>query len=509
MQNVIYSTLTRIFSLLISLAFIFGFNENLIAQTKIEGEIDPMLNIDSFVISYTTNPIQENNIYAWGEEKEIQVTDGKFSFELDSMSAIFYILFNLPSIDYSESSAKYFLFSQNTFLLRSGTHTKFFISANEVRFVGEDEEILRCQLELFQINADLARERSRVGNKYDFNNRGDIDNIVDRYLTEYKGINNKAEIKSIELVETKYGHLELMIRNKILYNIIGDMRMSELKSLNFKSKEDHRITDQLYSFYVENYVKDVDSTLLNGYLGGAVLFSRYLSLKNTVDLSILSSKIDKRIHLNLAVLLDILSKKYQGRVYDEVAFSTFLDRSMSHNIDEKTYLNLLSTIDSVELRESIKDDLAKRKPYQKSFQFRLVDDKGEYISNSDFLGKVVLFDFWFTGCRGCAALHKKMIPVKEHFRNDPSVVFVSVCVDSDEELWKRSIRSGDYTDKDDVKLWIGRGDLKHPIIKHYRIASYPTMVLVNADDNLVMINPPTPNDEKSREELIYLIKQAL
>ena len=105
-------------------------------------------------------------------------------------------------------------------------------------------------------------------------------------------------------------------------------------------------------------------------------------------------------------------------------------------------------------------------------------------------------------------LHKKMIPVKEYFKNNPKVAFLSINVDNLEDTWKKSILSGDYTDAQDIKLWTG-GASDHPMIRHYEIASYPTTVLVNGRDELVMKNPPDPRRQKGEQELIQLIERTL
>ncbi len=71
------------------------------------------------------------------------------------------------------------------------------------------------------------------------------------------------------------------------------------------------------------------------------------------------------------------------------------------------------------------------------FAFRDKDDKT--VRLSDFRGKVVLLDMWFTGCSGCVAVANTLPAVEEAFRSNDSVVFVSLSIDRHRDLWLQSI----------------------------------------------------------------------
>ncbi len=494
---------------LIICGMILGICNRLNAQTIIEGEFDSSFKIDSFLIAYATDPVQENNIYAKGEEKTIQVSDGKFKIELAGLPTTFYILFRFPEVDYRLKSDRYRAFAGNPLLLKSHTKTNIQISPTGVSFQGENKAMLDCQFDLFLLQAERASLQSRTRKSYNFNDSENIEEKTWEFLNKIKDIYYQIESRGSELVKKSYNHIPKSIKNQILYDFIGSLRSSELMGLNFSSKEDSRINKYVVDFYMRNYIQNTDSTLISNYLGRSRVFASYLCLKITLDLSMATSRIEKKIGINLPLILDVAAKKYQGSVYDQIAFSAFLNMGISHDIDEGSYILLLSSIESAELRFYIKDDYDRKKSNPRSFQFRLVDESGKYLSNTDFKGKVVLFDFWFTGCSGCISLHEKMKPIKEYFKDRTDVVFVSICVDSKEELWRKSIKSGKYTDDKDVKLWVGPGKVSHSIVKHYNIASYPTMVLVDANDKLVMVNPPKPTNKKRGRELIFRIEQAM
>lgn len=500
----------RICTLTLFLNVISAFGVNgLHAQTIIHGKIDPSFKIDSFTIAYTKDPVQENNIYAKGEEKTVKVTDGLFNIELTDLSQTFYILFRFPEVDIKLKSDSYRAFAGNPFLLKSNTSTNIRISPQEVSFQGENEAMLDCQLALNQLQSDLNTSKINIKSQYDFNNKENIEGKTHDFLHKLKAICDQIEKRGTMLVENDYHDIPVSIRNQILYNFIGLIRIWELRTSYFSAKNDLRISRYVIDYYLQNYLQYEEDQLVSNFMGKSPFFASYLLSKITFDLWMATSRIGKKISINLALILDVAVNRFQGEVYDQVAFAAYMQKTISQDIDESNYIRLYTSIDNPELRAYIKKDYESKKSNEKSFQFRLINESGEYTTNADFKGKAVLFDFWFTGCSGCISLHKKMKPIKEHFKDNPNVVFVSVCVDPKEEHWKKSILSGKYTDDRDIKLWVGSGKLSHPLIRHYNIASYPTMVLVNANDELMMVNPPRPTDEKKGRELIFRIEQAL
>ncbi len=62
----------------------------------------------------------------------------------------------------------------------------------------------------------------------------------------------------------------------------------------------------------------------------------------------------------------------------------------------------------------------------KSPELRFESEKGARLGPEDFRGKVVLLDFWFSGCGYCIDKFKLLNVVKQHFANEPRVLVASV-----------------------------------------------------------------------------------
>lgn len=155
---------------------------------------------------------------------------------------------------------------------------------------------------------------------------------------------------------------------------------------------------------------------------------------------------------------------------------------------------------------------AQEKPGEKAFPFELKDPLGKVVKLEDFAGKLLVIDFWFTGCKGCIqvakGLHDSVMP---KFANDTSVVFVSVSIDVNFFQWKKSLKSGLYSSEKQVNLFtMGLGGA-HPLFKHYRYNGCPQLLLIDKEGKLIENFPPKPlpGATSAINDFVSLIKNNL
>ncbi|NLR82443.1 TlpA family protein disulfide reductase [Chitinophaga eiseniae] len=148
---------------------------------------------------------------------------------------------------------------------------------------------------------------------------------------------------------------------------------------------------------------------------------------------------------------------------------------------------------------------------KKAYPFKLLDEQGQWVSLDDFKGKVVILDFYFNGCTGCAFLVRAIEPVYQEFRNHHNVAFVSVSIDSSRALFLESVASGIYTHKGGVNLYTNGEGMEHAIIKYYGITGYPKLIIIGKDGNIVDGDPPIPtnNGSNSVDKLRSIIVHAI
>lgn len=147
-----------------------------------------------------------------------------------------------------------------------------------------------------------------------------------------------------------------------------------------------------------------------------------------------------------------------------------------------------------------------------AFPFAMPDKNGKIHRLADFKGKLIVMDFWFTGCHPCMELAKAMKPIVEHYRSDPNIVFITVSIDGrkKKEIWLTSLKEQDYTSDDEINL-LAEDGIRSAMIKYYNIMAYPTLFIISKDGKMLTTAPTRPflNDEKTNREFTKVIEENL
>lgn len=120
--------------------------------------------------------------------------------------------------------------------------------------------------------------------------------------------------------------------------------------------------------------------------------------------------------------------------------------------------------------------------------YELTDTNGKKVNLSQFDDKIVLIDFWFTGCGYCALYYTNVLSkIKEEFKGT-DVVFLSISLDRSFESWKKSIAGGEYTDNKARNFYTSGLGFAHPIAKENGINGGPYVVLLSKNRLLYQYN---------------------
>lgn len=123
---------------------------------------------------------------------------------------------------------------------------------------------------------------------------------------------------------------------------------------------------------------------------------------------------------------------------------------------------------------------------QKAYNFALPDSNGKIVRLTDFKGKVVFVDFWYTGCSNCVSYYEnELSKMEKRFEKDTNVVFVSICIDRNKRSWMNSIKSGRYTSPSAVNLYTGGHGTASEVIKFYGVYAYPQPLIIGRDQRIV------------------------
>ncbi|MEQ7802062.1 TlpA disulfide reductase family protein [Pedobacter sp. ASV1-7] len=122
------------------------------------------------------------------------------------------------------------------------------------------------------------------------------------------------------------------------------------------------------------------------------------------------------------------------------------------------------------------------------YQFTLPNAGGEMVRLSDLKGKIVLIDFWFTGCTACSILYKDILKDIKQLVDTSKVAFVSISTDKQKDQWLRSVESGKYTSPTAINLYTEGKGSDHEVIRQFDVNAFPKLVLIDKNGKLLSNN---------------------
>ena len=116
------------------------------------------------------------------------------------------------------------------------------------------------------------------------------------------------------------------------------------------------------------------------------------------------------------------------------------------------------------------------------WDFLSKDVAGRDFDSRSVSNKIILMDFWYSGCGPCRKMIEPLKTLYTSFRSD-SVEFISYSLDAKYKEWKMA------SDLDNVP-WINVSDIggfNSPLAMHYSIQSYPTFIIFDKTKKIYLI----------------------
>lgn len=229
----------------------------------------------------------------------------------------------------------------------------------------------------------------------------------------------------------------------------------------------------------------------------------WLGWGESLDLSINSTT--DTVHLT--DIYQRLKTKYSGKVKD-ILLANFFSAATGFTEEVMNAYNQV-IFDSLarEAIEMVKLPSAKKRLIEqlrlsrgtKVPEVSFTDLKGNDVSLASLKGKVVMLDFWATGCSACARFHqwfhKEMYPM---YKENKDFVYLSVNGDRTNERWNAALKTGRYSSDDYVNLNMGSRGLAHPFAQYYNMAAFPFLMVIGKDGNVYSENVPQNKDMARR-----------
>jgi len=188
----------------------------------------------------------------------------------------------------------------------------------------------------------------------------------------------------------------------------------------------------------------------------------------------------------------IQKKKYSDLIRDKVTLINFLQGNIRKVDLDLIYKDVLSNATEYykpALRKIIDSKRGEAYPFQ------LPDKYGKVHKFADFKGKLIVLDFWYTGCHNCAIQYTALKPIISGYKANPNIVFITVSIDGNKNKmsWLKSLEQEIYSGKDEINL-LAQGK-EDNLIKYYNITGYPTLIVISKEGNVISTSPPRPAED--------------
>ena len=218
-------------------------------------------------------------------------------------------------------------------------------------------------------------------------------------------------------------------------------------------------------------------------------------------------------HFTLRDLCLNINRRHNGFIRDNLLFITLLHGTFNYDnvelgeVETALWKDASNWFSSPLLRAySLKRTFYKNKG-SAVYNFSLPSPDGSRVSLKGLKGKIIVADFWFTGCQWCKIyakrLEKEIYPL---YKSNSNVVFVSVCGDSDSLKWIRSIKSGDYTNEENINVYTEGQGFTHAFTRYYDINGGPYSMIIDKNGKLFYFDPPKDDMDKLKKIIDSALK---
>jgi len=177
------------------------------------------------------------------------------------------------------------------------------------------------------------------------------------------------------------------------------------------------------------------------------------------------------------------SQNFQGEIRELLVTNLFIIKRTSPDLRADDITAALVYVKNSGLRNVLEKVRAANTVGGIAPVFTLPDEKNRPVSSTDFKGKLVVLDFWFTGCGACRELAPRIKILEKKYAGRP-VVFITISVDKTRGKWLRTLKTNEYTSPLSVNLYTGGKGYAAAVVRDYDVQGCPTVILIDKDGKL-------------------------
>lgn len=134
-----------------------------------------------------------------------------------------------------------------------------------------------------------------------------------------------------------------------------------------------------------------------------------------------------------------------------------------------------------------------------AFDFAALDADAKTARLSELKGKLIYIDLWATWCGPCLQEMPAYEKLKESYKDNPSISFISLSIDDNKDAWKKNMQQ---RNAQGLQWIVDRAKLQP-----YNIMSIPRSILVDQDFRIVEMNAALPSSKSINKTLDGLLNK--
>lgn len=167
----------------------------------------------------------------------------------------------------------------------------------------------------------------------------------------------------------------------------------------------------------------------------------------------------------------------------------------------KKFTSEISSIKTIQYRDALQqrlDGLLKFGKGDTAIDFTAVDLKGNAVNLANLKGKVIYLDLWATWCGPCLQEMPYFEKLKEKYKDNNNIAFVSLSIDDDTDLWQKNVSK---RNADGIQWLISRNKLLD-----YDVVGIPRTIIIDKTFKVANLNAPVPSAKETEKMIEELLK---
>jgi len=460
---------------------------------KIEGKV---LSTENWLVfrTYGYNQIVENSTPI--NSYKVPLTDvGQFELNFEAPDSCFYMEMEILTKDrkiedliYSLTDTRYLCELGDSIFLKINLDKKW------VQFKGTGAESLDCQYQLNSIS--LPMQANSV--------------IYNPLLKAESAIAKRSRFESV-LLDFKYNILKTYapVLSPYLYERIKADMLIRAKFAFLNTLPYVKTTEELKAKTKDFLMANMDSKTSLVHIDDSLAQSpayAALVIKRAKIAYAVTEAGQQHPMPYLDWMLNLIHKNFSGMVKENLLLAFYMTDAKAYPKEMARVFPKIETMLSAHNRQLLEKAREQLAPAGTAFPFSFEDMDGKKVSLNQFIDKIVLMDFWFTGCHGCTQIPPVFKLIMEKLKDRKDVVYLSVSIDRRKEEWLRGLNSEKYTCPGQIHVFTGGLGWDDPFVAAYDFKIYPQLCLIGKNGKIISMNPPDPRKDNG-EGILKLIRK--